>query len=102
MPGSGGRLANSANTAEVRADAGTGRAGYYVAALKPFWRYAVALDDRPDLPAIPYYRKAAALAFYDESRADLPWADTVLLKKRFRTVTVLRPQGASQKTVARG
>lgn len=60
----------------------TERQGYRVAAFNPFWRYAVALDDRPDLAAIPHFTKASALACLDEVRAELPWAKHVLLRRR--------------------
>jgi hypothetical protein len=70
------------------------RNAYYVAAFNPFWRYAVALEGRPDLPAIPFFRKANALAFYDESVAELPWAKTVLLQRRpFGRVQVVGMSG---------
>lgn len=59
------------------------RTAYNVAAINPFWRYAVALDHRPDLPAVPYWSKARALAFYDESRAAFPDRTTVLLRRRW-------------------
>jgi hypothetical protein len=67
------------------------RSAYSVASFKPFWRYAVALDGRPDLPGIPYYSKAGALAFFEESVSELPWERTVLLRKRLfrRVVTVV-------------
>jgi hypothetical protein len=71
------------------------RNAYAVAAFNPFWRYAVALDDRPDLPAVPFFSKAAALAFFDASCADLDWARTVLLKRRFRSVEVVQSGGAA-------
>lgn len=65
------------------------RTAYTVAGIRPFWRWAVALNHRPDLPAIPYYRKADALAFFDESRAAFPESTTVLLRRRRRTVEVV-------------
>jgi hypothetical protein len=59
------------------------RQAYIVAKVVPFWRYAVALDERPDLPAVPFFSKAAALAFVDESREQFPERTTVLLRRRF-------------------
>lgn len=59
----------------------TSRSGLKVAALKPFWRWAVCLEHRPDIPAIPYYRRAAADAFAAESRAAFPTATTLVLKR---------------------
>jgi hypothetical protein len=58
------------------------RHAYSVAAINPLWRYAVALDERPDLPAIPYWSKAAALTFFDESHSAFPERTTVLLRRR--------------------
>lgn len=64
------------------------RRAYNVAAFKPFWRWAVALDHRPDLPAIPYYRRAGAEAFMDSYQTWLPDSPPpVLLRRRwFRRV----------------
>jgi hypothetical protein len=61
------------------------RDAYAVLAL-PFWRWAVAMDERPDLPAIPFYRKASALVFRDECRERFPERRVVLLRKRFSGV----------------
>lgn len=63
------------------------RTAYQIAGMKPFWRWAVAPSERPEIPGIPYYRKASALAFYDEVRAELPspeFAPPVLLRRRSR------------------
>lgn len=68
------------------------RTAYRVAAIKPFWRWAVAPSERPDIPGIPFYRKAAALAFYDKVRAELPsppFGAPVLLRRRWRRVEVV-------------
>lgn len=67
----------------------TPRNGYNVAAIKPFWRWAVAPESGRSA-GIPYYRKASALVFLDEVRAELPWDRAVLLRKRFfRRVEVM-------------
>ena len=52
-----------------------------VAAIAPFWRYAVG-PTAAHSPAIPYYRLAAAEAFFDEAKRELPWAGVVLYKRR--------------------
>jgi hypothetical protein len=68
------------------------RHGYLIASMKPFWRWAVAPQNRPDIPGIPFYRKAGALAFYDSVRADLPDSPPVLLRRRWgRGVEVTQP-----------
>lgn len=56
---------------------------YSVAAIKPFWRWAVTLEERPDIPAVPFYTKAAALVLADESAARFPERTTVLLRRVF-------------------
>lgn len=66
-----------------------GRTAYRVAAINPCWRWAVALGERPDLPAVPFFRKAKALAFCEESRARLPKRTAVLLRRRWRSVAAL-------------
>ena len=57
------------------------RTGFRVAAYNPFWRYAVALWDRPDLAAIPFTRKSAALCCLDQMCAELPSSRPVLLRR---------------------
>jgi hypothetical protein len=74
------------------------RTAYAVAGLKPFWRWAVAMDERPDLPAIPYYRKADALAFYDDSALCFPERTTVLLRRRLRArVEVIKSSSSASR-----
>lgn len=68
------------------------RNAYLVAGFNPFWRYAVCLDNRPDLPAIPFTRKASALAFFDRSSLSLPQARTVLLKRKWFGRVVVLPK----------
>jgi hypothetical protein len=69
----------------------TDRTSFLVASFKPFWRYAVCLEHRADLPAISYYRRADAEAFADESRQAFPDRTTLILKRSWprRTVRVL-------------
>lgn len=57
-----------------------------VAAIAPFWRYAVGPTSAHS-PAIPYYRLSSALAFFEEAKRELPWAGVVLYKRRgFRSL----------------
>lgn len=62
-------------------DESSERHAYAVASLKPFWRWAVALDHRPDLPAIPYYRRADAELFADEYEAAFERKATLLRRR---------------------
>lgn len=65
------------------------RTAYSVAFL-PFWRFAVAIDERPDLPAIPFYRLAAAEVFHDDLRERFPERTITILRRTFRgTVEVV-------------
>lgn len=66
------------------------RQGFLVATFNPFWRYAVALEHRPDLPAIPFFSKAAALACRDQMCTELPGRLHLVLRRRFwRRVEVI-------------
>jgi len=58
-----------------------GSAFVRVVALAPFWRYAVG-PTAAHSPAIPYYRLASAVAFFEEAKRELPWAGVVLYKRR--------------------
>lgn len=61
-----------------------------VADIQPFWRYAVG-PTAGHSPAIPYYRLAAAVAFFELTKSALPWAGVVLYKRRWwRGIEVLR------------
>jgi hypothetical protein len=52
-----------------------------VASIAPFWRYAVG-PTAAHSPAVPYYRFASAVAFFEEAKRELPWAGVVLYKRR--------------------
>jgi hypothetical protein len=58
-----------------------GAAFVHVAAIAPFWRYAVGPTSSHS-PAIPYYRLSSALEFFEEAKRELPWAGVVLYKRR--------------------
>lgn len=60
----------------------------------PFWRWAVAIDERPDLPAIAFYRRAAAEAFRDEATRSVPDRTIVLLRRTWRGVKVVKMKAA--------
>ncbi len=55
---------------------------FTVASIAPFWRFAV-VPERQDTytPGIPFYRYAAAKAFFEEARTALPWASVYLIRK---------------------
>jgi hypothetical protein len=62
----------------------------HVAEILPFWRYAVGPTAK-HLPAIPYYRLAPAVAFFEETKRELPWAGVVLYRRRgFHGIEVVR------------
>lgn len=51
-----------------------------VAAIAPFWRYAVGPASGSN-PAIPYYRLRPATEFMQETKRALPWATVVLYRR---------------------
>lgn len=61
--------------------AAPGSAFIRVFALAPLWRYAVG-PTAAHSPAIPYYRLASAVAFFEQTKRELPWAGVVLYKRR--------------------
>lgn len=81
----------------------TGSAFVSVAAIAPFWRYAVG-PTSGNSPAVPYYRLASAIAFFEEAKAALPWAGVALYKRSgFRgieTVCEYSPNAPHQATVS--
>lgn len=64
------------------------RESYSVAYL-PFWRWAVCVAERPDLAAIPFYRKASAMRFAHEASLGLPGRTIEVLKRLLRGVHVV-------------
>ena len=48
----------------------------------PFWRWAVAIAERPDLPAVAFYRKASACSFASEVKRCFPDRTVQLLRRR--------------------
>jgi hypothetical protein len=52
-----------------------------VAAILPFWRYAVGPASSHSA-AVPFYRLGSAEAFFEETRRSLPWAGCVLYRRR--------------------
>ena len=52
-----------------------------VLALLPFWRYAVGPASLRT-PAIPFYRRSSALAFFEEARRELPFSGVTLYRRR--------------------
>lgn len=60
-----------------------------VAAIAPFWRYAVGPTSASS-PAIPYYTLTGAMACFEDAKRELPWAGVVLYKRRLRGVEAVR------------
>lgn len=52
-----------------------------VCSALPFWRYAVGPASGHS-PAIPYYRLAPAIDFFEEAKRFLPWAGVTLYRRR--------------------
>lgn len=61
---------------------GDRRDGYLISGVNPFWRWAVALDRQREVPACVFFTRRGAECFLASARADLPWADMVLLRRR--------------------
>ena len=60
-----------------------------VADITPFWRYAVG-PTRPHSPAVPFWTRKGADAFFAEVQRDLPWAGAVLYRRVWwRGITVV-------------
>ena len=55
---------------------------FRVAAFQPFWRYAV-VSLSIDMPGIPYYSRKEAENFFEKAKAEIPWAQIVMIKRRF-------------------
>jgi len=64
------------------------RAAYSIADILPFWRWAVVIAERPDLPGIPFYREASARVLIDELRDRFPERTIQLLHRCFGGVEV--------------
>ena len=64
--------------------------GVLVLSALPFWRWAVAIEERPDLPALPFYRRISALTFADIVRDEFPERSVLLLHRTIRGVEVTR------------
>jgi hypothetical protein len=60
-----------------------------VAAILPFWRYAVGPKSGHS-PAVPFYRIAPAVAFFEEAKRDLPWAGCLLYKRTMRGIVTVK------------
>lgn len=71
----------------------SGSAFVRVAAIMPFFRYAVGPDSQHS-PAIPYYTFKGALKFFRDVARELPWCGAVMYKRTWRglvTVCEYRP-----------
>lgn len=61
-----------------------------VADILPLFRYAVGPTSGRS-PAIPFYRLAPALAFFEEAKRELPWAGVALYRRRlFRGIETVK------------
>ena len=61
----------------------------YVLSLLPLWRYAVGPSSGRS-PAIPFYRRHSADAFFDKAVRDLPFSGCRIYKRTFKGLVVVR------------
>jgi hypothetical protein len=74
-----------------------------VAAIMPFFRYAVGPTSQQS-PAIPYFTRKGAEACFDEVKRELPWAGARIYRRTWRglvTVREHRPNAGGQPRLAR-
>ena len=59
--------------------------------IRPFWRYAVGPASE-HTPAIPFYRKRDAVAFFEEAKREIPFCGVILYRRRWfsRTITTVQ------------
>jgi hypothetical protein len=60
-----------------------------VADMLPFFRYAVG-PTKGDIPAIPYFTRKHAEAFYEETKRELPWMGVILYRRTWRGLQPIR------------
>lgn len=54
-----------------------------IAAVLPFWNYAVCPTNGHN-PGIPFYTEKGAREFFNETRRVLPWCGSILVKRKRR------------------
>jgi len=77
----------------------SGSAFVRVAAIMPFFRYAVGPDSQHS-PAIPYFTRKGAEACFADVVRELPWAGAIMYRRTWRglvTVREHRPNAADQR-----
>ena len=60
-----------------------------VAAIMPFFRYAVGPDSQHS-PAIPYFTRKGAEALFDEVKRELPWCGAIMYRRTLRGLVTVR------------
>jgi len=60
-----------------------------VAAIMPFFRYAVGPTSGL-IPAIPYFTRKHAEAFYEETKRELPWMGVIMYRRTWRGLQPIR------------
>ena len=66
-----------------------GSAFVRVAAIMPFFRYAVGPDSQHS-PAIPYFTRKDAEACFSEVVRELPWCGAIMYKRTWRGLVTVR------------
>ena len=61
-----------------------------VAAITPFWRYAVGPSNKNN-SAIPFFFRGEAEVFYAQAKRDIPWEGVCLYRRRwFRGIETIK------------
>jgi hypothetical protein len=67
----------------------SGSAFVRVAAIMPFFRYAVGPDSQHS-PAIPYFTRKGAEACFADVVRELPWAGAIMYRRTWRGLVTVR------------
>ena len=67
----------------------SGSAFVRVAAIMPFFRYAVGPDSQHS-PAIPYFTRKGAEACFDEVTREMPWSGAIMYRRTWRGLVTVR------------
>lgn len=67
----------------------SGSAFVRVAAIMPFFRYAVGPDSQHS-PAIPYFTRKGAEKCFAEVTRELPWAGAIMYRRTWRGLVTVR------------
>jgi hypothetical protein len=77
----------------------SGSAFVRVAAIMPFFRYAVGPDSQHS-PAIPYFTRKGADACFEEVKRELPWVGVIMYLRTWRGLVTVREYRPTRRTAA--